>query len=60
MLAKAHKAAGARLCRVLALALFALPAWGATYDIDCDASETVASVSQADSDIINITGTCTD
>ena len=31
MLAKAHKAAGARLCRAFALALFALPAWGATW-----------------------------
>lgn len=48
------------MIRALPLLLFALPAWGATYDIDCDASETVASVSQADGDTINITGTCTE
>lgn len=33
MLAKAHKAAGARLCRALALALFALPAWATTWHV---------------------------
>lgn len=53
-----HKAAGARLVRALALALFALPAWGATHDVDCDAGQTVGAVSQSAGDTINITGTC--
>lgn len=67
----AHKATGGRLCRSLALAclVLALPAWGATYYVDCDngnngndgsstalAKLTVGNITIAGSDTVYIKG----